>query len=192
MTEPTAPRIWERMPHEPPKAYAAFVIYRSLGKTRSTREVYELTKGLEPGSKKVGGIPPYFSKWSSHYGWVSRAAAFDEHMLGVAQEAEEEALSQSARMWAHRFNTQREQEFDLAQQLISKVEEMLSFPVAKTVVEEGGRKITVYPTDWKPSDITAFLKTASTLGRLAVGTDQNAPDEGRPQFMKIGNMTIEF
>lgn len=70
---------WERLDAETSKSYAAFIVYRDLGATRTLRRAamryYEIPEGeFDP---KGGGIRQ-FEKWSSRNRWVSRAEAWDD------------------------------------------------------------------------------------------------------------------
>lgn len=60
-------RPWDRQPGETSKAYEAFLIYRDLGANRTTRSTAEALTRTET----------HIKTWSSKYGWVSRAAAWD-------------------------------------------------------------------------------------------------------------------
>lgn len=58
---------WDRQPKETSKAYEAFCIYRDMGAKRTTRSTAEALAKSETLIKT----------WSSKYGWVKRAAAWD-------------------------------------------------------------------------------------------------------------------
>jgi hypothetical protein len=66
--KPTDP--WDRRLNETPAAYAAFVVYRDQGITRSqhkTAEAIGKSRGLLCG-------------WSRQHNWVDRATAWDDHL----------------------------------------------------------------------------------------------------------------
>lgn len=192
--------IWEQMPHEIPKAYLAFCLYRNLGpRERTVRKAHELYRGMGVGSRKSAGLPPYFNRWSSDYRWVDRARAYDVWMLEEVRRVEEDKLRDRAGVWAQRFDAQREQEWLQAEALLDKVDQMLAFPISRTTTVhegKGGKRTTIIvePADWRLADVATIIKTASALGRLAIGEDQLPPGEkaGKKQVMMIGGVRVEF
>ena len=82
--------LWHRQPDESSKDFHAFMLYRDMTpKGRSLREVCQkLTKSL-----------PYLThlkKWSSHYNWVARVQAYDDHLAAARAEAQEKAIIEMA------------------------------------------------------------------------------------------------
>lgn len=81
---------WDAQPGESDKAFAAFVAYRDMGPDRAIRKVV----------KELGQKERYVSvlnKWSSAWGWVTRARAWDAHVdraerQAVLAEAEKKAV----------------------------------------------------------------------------------------------------
>ena len=70
--------LWERLPQESMKAYAAFFAYRDLGPDRSMAKAGEVlgkSQGLMEG-------------WSAAYDWVKRATAWDDEQYRVARKAQ--------------------------------------------------------------------------------------------------------
>jgi hypothetical protein len=61
--------LWERQGGESAKAFEGFAAYRDLGPARSLAAV-----GQALGKTKAACEP-----WSSRWGWVERAAAWDDH-----------------------------------------------------------------------------------------------------------------
>ena len=75
------PEPWERQAGEPPKAWEAFTIYRSMpAKERSVQKV-----GERQGKKWVS----YMQDWSAKWRWVDRAAEYDNYL--DRQKMEQEA-----------------------------------------------------------------------------------------------------
>jgi hypothetical protein len=60
--------VWERQPHEGDRAFAAYATYRDLGPARSTRIVAE----------ELAKSDQLIRRWSSEWGWVERAGAWDD------------------------------------------------------------------------------------------------------------------
>lgn len=79
---------WHRLPDETPKAFAAFMVYLELGQKRSLRKVGE-------ASGKSQGYDRVLARWSSHYGWVERAAAYDDWRLDEQLERRERVLERA-------------------------------------------------------------------------------------------------
>ena len=76
---------WEkRLDDEPPKAFKAFCLFRSMGYKRSIKACLELN-GIEP--KKYGS----WARYARLYKWQERAAAYDEYL---ARETEREILAE--------------------------------------------------------------------------------------------------
>lgn len=76
---------WEvRLSEEPPKAFRAFCLFRSMGYKRSIKACMELN-GIEP--KKYGS----WARYARLYRWQERAAAYDEF---IAKETERELLAE--------------------------------------------------------------------------------------------------
>lgn len=75
--QPDLPDLWERQPGESAKAFEAFATYRDmLTGERSVRKVAE----------KLGKSSTFVSRWSSRFGWVERAAAWDDEQDRIARE----------------------------------------------------------------------------------------------------------
>lgn len=76
---------WEvRLPEEPPKAFKAFCLFRSMGYKRSIKACLELN-GIE--ASKYGS----WARYARLYKWQERAAAYDEY---VAKETERELIAE--------------------------------------------------------------------------------------------------
>lgn len=73
---------WERQPSESPQAHDGFVVYLDLGAGRSLRQAAATLKK----NKSL------LERWSSRHDWVTRAGAYDAHMLRRRLEAREESL----------------------------------------------------------------------------------------------------
>jgi hypothetical protein len=73
---------WQRQPGETPKAFGAFVIYRNLDpKERSLKKVvWECNRSVS-----------LIGRWSSQWGWVERAAEWDDYQEMRRLEARIEA-----------------------------------------------------------------------------------------------------
>lgn len=181
---------WVRQPGETAKAFVAFCIYRDLGPGRSVIQAYQdyTGKPVSPPLKRN-----YFHRWVESMKWRERAALYDEYLEKLVRKAEEKALQNTAGKWAKRMQAQREEEWLLAEAMMKRAWEMLEHPLVKTVDHNDGSTTITMPADWKASDIALFLKTASSIARLAVGEDGGSVElGGGKQVMRIGKQSIVF
>ena len=76
---PESPHVWDRLPTETDKSYAAFLDYRDMGARRSVREaarrhhIKALSDGEIHGQENT--TVSNWLAWSSKHKWVSRAIA---------------------------------------------------------------------------------------------------------------------
>jgi len=80
--------IWDRLPNESTKAYAAFCVYRDLGPERSLDKAGQ--KLDKPRSRK------WLGEWSAKYKWVERAEAYDDYIEKLKRKEREEAIAEMA------------------------------------------------------------------------------------------------
>ena len=81
---------WHRQPEESPKAFAAFQVYLTLGPDRSIDIAYNKATG-----KRATAAGGHYIKWSSRFGWVARAKAFDSYEWDQKLEARETAREEA-------------------------------------------------------------------------------------------------
>lgn len=108
--------MWDRLPEESPKAYAAFAEYRDQGPKRSLAVTAERVCGFYagdvPGQYRVvgeGGFRPLspaehrragsmnrqVERWSSRFRWRQRAAAFDAERDRINREKRQEQADEA-------------------------------------------------------------------------------------------------
>lgn len=75
------PVPWKRQPGESSKAYYAFCHYVEAGPNRSLRKLAKFLGRGEGAS--------WLKDWSRRYGWVARAAAWDDEQRKAALEQQE-------------------------------------------------------------------------------------------------------
>lgn len=87
---------WDRMDGESGKAYAAFCVYRDLGKGRSVDVAYWVASGYQVGStpKLANGIARrartgQWQAWSVAFSWPARATAYDTYLELVSRRERE-------------------------------------------------------------------------------------------------------
>lgn len=72
---------------EPPRAFAAFVLYRDLAvHERSLSLAYSVSAGKPEAGLRA---PGHWAAWSSEWEWVARAAAYDAYMDGERRRVRE-------------------------------------------------------------------------------------------------------
>jgi hypothetical protein len=160
--------IWERWTTEGEgaAAYHLFLLYIEMGMGRSARAVAEKT---DREIKVIYDLQTRFH-------WAKRAKAYDEFLARVEQNAIENKVQEEATLWAKRRLEHRHKEFNLAEKLYAKVEEMLAVPLFETVENKlelvngdlVATAVTVKPMRWSMRDITTFAETLSKLARLSL------------------------
>lgn len=150
-------RLWERQPGETAQAFAAARKYFQLGADRS------LT-GVACSVQKDRSLA---GRWSREWRWVARAAAYDQHMARVEQEAREKECAAQAIRWEGRRDALRERAWDTAETLFSLVDRALKEEVN-------------YSQDMKVADLLRVLDRANELARFAVGVTPPRPVPGDP------------
>ncbi|HOW67937.1 MAG TPA: hypothetical protein P5186_16220 [Candidatus Paceibacterota bacterium] len=172
----------ERLPGESTQAYEAFRTYAGLGPGRSTREV---CKRLNKSIALIG-------KWSAKHHWVERAAAFDDRLDRITQEAEEAKLIEKAGEWAERMQHTREEAYQMASRLVEKAEAMLKFPLAETISKDG--KTIIKPGRWTFADAAKMLDVAHRLKQLVTGlpTDRHEHSGPEGQPLPVVNSQVLF
>ena len=84
------PRLWDRLPTETPKSYAAFLAYVALGARRSVREAARQYHINTTATGEISSVEDTTVRtwlgWSSRHKWVSRANARDAWLVRVSDE----------------------------------------------------------------------------------------------------------
>lgn len=152
---------WERREAESDDAFAAFVIYRDLGRKRSVEQVRKRLATKPQGKQKKGSkgatkkaIPGHLSAWSARFEWVARAAAYDDHMDAAELAARQKAREAEAAKWEARRLAQREREWTLGEKLQQKAEQLVAQEL-----------------EARASDSAKLAETGSKLARLSAGME---------------------
>jgi hypothetical protein len=191
-----ANQIWLRAEGEPRKAHQLLEIYLAQEGERSLRKAAEAA----PFKVAMRTIENYSQK----YDWMKRACAYDAHMEAVAQAERERLRAENEAKWEKRREAIKEKEFELAEKMVARVEEMLAVPlfeVKEEVTEEDGddctNKITItMPAGWRLRDAFRGGEVASNLFRKSadMATEKheidfdvkNASDAELDQIIKEG------
>ena len=140
------PLMFEQLPKESAKAFAAFSEYLKQGPDRSTHAV----------AKKLAKSAHLVRRWSARYRWSERVSAHASHMATVERVAAEELVRAKAVVWADRQDEHKEDEWTLRGQLIAAGRKALEKFI------DGSRGATL-------GDVARALELASKLGRLSSG-----------------------
>jgi len=136
-------QIWERMPGESAKAYAAFVRYRDMAEKRTMAKVAEMS----------GCSTQNIERWGRRWSWVTRCYEFDVT-------AEEELNKQTARdRLAH-----RRQQIQLGSVLTN---------IAAHSLREMQQRIEMkLPLGFDPAQTAALLKLGDEMKSRGLGEDK--------------------
>jgi hypothetical protein len=141
-----------RLKTESAKAYEAFKLYAEMGAGRSQEAV----------SKELAKSRQLISRWAARHSWVERAQSYDLAQDELKRRAQGKALQKEQEKWARR-------QFDMADKLFDKAEQMLKFPLATTKTVDG--KTEVHPARWQMKDAGTIADTAVKMARLAMGQE---------------------
>lgn len=152
---PTKPKSkpYDRQPNETDKSWAAFCMYRDMGRDRTLLKV----------SKELGhsaGI--IVQKWSMKHAWVERCRVFDD------EELERESIMLQKERLKRRLQMEKDA-WNRRDKLIKKADMIARIPLVKPEVSEDGTQIFM-PTDkWTLKDAIAFYQYSDNLGIFATG-----------------------
>ncbi len=160
---------FERQQGESPKAFAAFVVYRDIGPTRSQEEV----------SRRLAKSRQVISRWSARYNWVERARMYDRAIDAKARRQAEQKAAREREQMFYRHAEQSRGLQDMANIVLQEFKRRL-----------GGDQIEYLPGDDLIKLVQLLPKTvdvAQKLERLAVGEPLDNLDPPKP----IEQMTDE-
>src|ERR1700760_1089678 len=92
---------WERMRSESAKAYEAARGYFEMRASRSLAAV----------AGRLGKHVSQMERWSKRYEWISRAAAFDQHLDAEERKQFEQAELAESQKWRQREADMAEREY---------------------------------------------------------------------------------
>src|SRR4051794_39445447 len=100
---------WQQLSTETNKAYAAFTQYLEMGPDVTQKDV----------AAKLGKTLSTIWNLSHRHQWVSRAAAWRQHLAAITAHALEKATRKTVELWAMRENALRELEWESAEKVNS-------------------------------------------------------------------------
>jgi hypothetical protein len=148
---------YDRQPTDTDKSWAAFCVYRDLGRERT----------LEKAQKKCNYKSCYnLFQWSSKHKWRERCRAFDdEESQRVSMALQNERVERRIQMEKDAWNRRNK--------LILKADYIARIPLTKkeVVKSEDGTTTNIYnPTDkWSLNDALKFYEYSDKLGIFATG-----------------------
>lgn len=151
---------YDRQPNETDKSWAAFCMYRDMGRDRTLLKV----------SKELGhsaGI--IVQKWSMKHAWVERCRVFDD------EELERESIMLQKERLKRRLQMEKDA-WNRREKLIKKADMIARIPLVKPEISEDGTQIFM-PTDkWSLKDAIAFYQYSDNLGLFATGGEKPKMD----------------
>lgn len=156
------PQPWERQPREGSAAFAAFQKFLELGPDRNWRQVAQELDAKESRIKTL------FGAWK----WKDRAIAWEDFLSEINRKREVKVLERHAARWDQRRVNLREEEFDIAEKLLSKARQILELGMIERVesdivtIQTSDGEITVPTTIiYRPVKVT--IKDAATMASTA-------------------------
>lgn len=190
------PFVWDRerpldmAEGETPKANQALNDYALLGPARSLANLHQTyTKPAPNGARPPTVHPRILKGWSADFAWQARVAAYDAQVQAREREAYE------AR-WAARREAEREETWQLAQELRAKAKKMLEFPLMDveqvTARRQGPAGVqhvdmtVIKPARWGFRDVATMAETAAKLARISaeLPTDRVAIEDLSPRDLQ--------
>lgn len=159
-----------RVKGETSKASQALWDYAQMGAGRSLAKLIEAYQSDPEGTPDPAreAQPPTtrlrtLKAWSVRYDWQARVARWDQ----LQKEAE-------AGQWEERREAFRQRAYDIADQALERLEDMLTYPLTRRVVlekDDQGRDLVVQvePVRWDMKAVAQLLREANKAGRLALG-----------------------
>lgn len=158
--------LWDQLPGESSKAYAAFVIYRDLGPRRSIEEASRLYHDRPNSSPRRRRASGQIRHWAERWNWPARAVAWDQSLEVAKRDKQIEAAQEMAERHARE-----------AMLLQNKAVERLR---------------QLRPEELKPRDTLSFLIEAAKLERLSHGepTEHVAEDHRFPDVQELSDAEL--
>jgi hypothetical protein len=185
--DPASPvKPWDRMPNEPPDAFAAFCAYRDMPAVdRSVRKAYFTFSGQ---TKTMNGG---WFKYSSTWNWLERATQYDVFTGAIAKREREKIEHEESARLEHNRRTHRDNECYLAELGMQRARDILSMPVVRdSYIERVGDKLIMHKaTLISPSHLfaaAALMKASSQIGRQGLGIkDEDGADVTPEEFKRL-------
>jgi hypothetical protein len=90
-------------------------------------------------------------------------------------------------MRLQRASQQLEDEWDLRDRLLKRLNDMLDHPLYKKTITDGDRNIILSPSKWAMRDVVAMARVFSDLGRMVSGlSDRTDEMKGVEELSRMG------
>lgn len=146
--------IWGLQDCDTPKSFAAFNIYRELGKDRKIDDV----------AKKVGTGWRSIYKWAQLCGWSERVRAYDEHLNSIQMAEAEQA-----------FRMRVKEEARKSQELIFKAKRIVEHDL-DVLVRRAEQNINTDSTVLDRGTLNKLFDKVIVLERLTTGASTETVD----------------
>ena len=155
---------WDRQPDERNLWYARFVQFRDMGPDRTLVEAVNRWRDKK-GRSRTTNAPTSWRRACDREHWVARAESWDEAERARLAELRLQEEGVERKKWAARRESLREREHTVGLELLQKAQQMLMFPLATTVSEDG--TTVIHPGRWSFATAANVIATADKLLRLA-------------------------
>lgn len=160
---------WQQQQGENSRWYGRFLAFRDMGLSRSLLGTYkqELAgKGRKEQDK--ASVPNSWNNAAKQFRWEDRAQSWDAHRQQEIEAERREEERRDRALWIQRRNAQRERQWQLAEKLADRANEMLESPLYTEKIEDG--QLVKVPAKWSFRDVVPFLSLANDLQAAATGS----------------------
>lgn len=170
-------QVWERRIDlgESMAAFNLFLAYAELGAIRSTSLLCEeLAKTDRPRSLGL------LRNLQGRFKWITRAKAYDEHLIKVQFKAIEQHTKDDAIIFAQYVREYRHTSYQIADELLDKARQMLASPLYETTVDkleqievngetvEVATYVTMKPVRWNFNQAAVMVELSDKIRRLSL------------------------
>jgi hypothetical protein len=167
--------LWERQPWDTDLGYKVFQLWLKQDLPRNLDSAWREYKQQEYTPSGVRLKAPSYIK-AMYDGHMTSQITGEYPTIGWEERVRKYDIDRQRKelvVWAERQRTVRNNEWDLADQLLKMAKKMLDWPIYEQFFEEGefeGEKVQyliIKPLKWGARDIAAIAKVASDLMRLS-------------------------
>jgi hypothetical protein len=157
MTSETEKRIWERFDKETSTWFKRFQFFLEMEPSGRGLDACYVQIVQDEGKTPKEVTPTDWKNAYKTFKWEQRAAAFDAHHRAISE--------RDNLLFA---NEVRHQMQGRVNQLLSRVDQMMSFPLTQTL-QDGENGVTIImPVNHKASDVPSYLRAARELTTFIV------------------------
>jgi hypothetical protein len=153
MNDHVTPSPTTRLPGESEPAFAAFLLFRDLGRDRTVVDAYRQFTGNAEATQASGA----WNRWAKAHRWAERALAFDRWL----QAARDRIAAREAVKWERRRQEALERGWEASRALWAKADAMLDAPLATERTE--GNMTVITPARWTFGTLARIARAAAEL-----------------------------